>query len=83
MSDVTKKVTAGRGQSTAFAGGFFNYENINSYSYNLMPGGNATLGAQTQTVFGHISTVDFAPVRNSPSSGIGLWWVASRVSSRD
>jgi iron complex outermembrane receptor protein len=37
-------------QSTTYAGGFFNYENINSQSFNLRPGGNATLGGATQTV---------------------------------
>jgi iron complex outermembrane recepter protein len=35
-----------------FGGGFFNYENINSYTFNVMPGGRATLGGETQTVFG-------------------------------
>lgn len=35
-----------------FGGGFFNYENINSYTFNVMPGGAAALGGQTQTVFG-------------------------------
>lgn len=39
-------------QSSTFAGGSFNYENINSQSSNLMPGGNATLGGATQTVVG-------------------------------
>lgn len=49
-------LTAGR-QSTTFAGGFFNYENINSQSSNLMPGGGATLGGATQTVVGsHLNT---------------------------
>jgi len=44
-------------QSTTYAGGFFNYENINSQSSNLMPGGNATLGGATQTVVGtHLNT---------------------------
>jgi iron complex outermembrane receptor protein len=37
---------------TSYAGAFFNYENINSYVFNVMPGGQATLGGQTQTVFG-------------------------------
>jgi iron complex outermembrane receptor protein len=47
---------AGR-QSTSYAGGFFNYENINSQSSNLMPGGNAVLGGATQTVVGtHLNT---------------------------
>jgi iron complex outermembrane receptor protein len=39
-------------QSTTYAGGFFNYENNNSQSSNLIPGGNATLGGATQTVVG-------------------------------
>jgi iron complex outermembrane receptor protein len=41
-----------KGSSTTYAGGFFNYENINSFTYNVVPGGDAALGAQTQTVFG-------------------------------
>lgn len=47
---------AGR-QSTSYVGGFFNYENINSQSTNLMPGGDAALGGATQTVAGnHLNT---------------------------
>ena len=38
--------------STTLVGGFFNYENINSTSANLMPGGNATIGGATQTIQG-------------------------------
>ena len=52
VSDVLRRGKLGGRGSTAYAGGFFNYENINSQSSNLIPGGNATLGGQTQTVFG-------------------------------
>lgn len=52
MSDLLRHgSTLGR-SSTTVVGGFFNYENINSTSANLMPGGNATIGGATQTVQG-------------------------------
>jgi len=57
ISDGTRHGPLFGRQSTTYAGGFFNYENISSYSYNLMPGGNATLGALTATTFGsHMNT---------------------------
>lgn len=56
-SNVLRHGLAAGRQSTTFAGGFFNYENINSQSSNLMPGGGATLGGATQTVVGsHLNT---------------------------
>jgi iron complex outermembrane receptor protein len=56
-SNVLRRgLLAGR-QSTSYAGGFFNYENINSQSSNLIPGGNAALGGATQAVVGtHLNT---------------------------
>lgn len=51
-SDVLRRAKLFGRRSTTYAGGFFNYENINSQSSNVVPGGNATLGGQTQTVFG-------------------------------
>ncbi|MEC4589687.1 TonB-dependent receptor [Nitrospirillum amazonense] len=57
MSDVTNRGQVFGLEATQFAGLSFNYEDINSYSYNLAPataaGGGATLGALTQTIFGH------------------------------
>ena len=52
MTNVLRRGALAGRQSTTYAGGFFNYENINSQSTNLMPGGNATLGGATQTVAG-------------------------------
>lgn len=52
ISDVLRHGKLGAGPSTTYAGGFFNYENINSFVYNIVPGGNAALGGQVQTVFG-------------------------------
>lgn len=51
-SDVTK-----RGEAlTLYGGAFANYEDINSYSYNVMPGGNATLGGlATATIGSHFN----------------------------
>jgi iron complex outermembrane receptor protein len=56
-SNILRRGLVAHRQSTLYAGGFFNYENINSQSSNLMPGGNATLGGATQTVVGtHMNT---------------------------
>jgi iron complex outermembrane recepter protein len=52
VSDVTRRGNLWRRHSTTFAGGFFNYENINALSANLVPGGHAALGGETQTVYG-------------------------------
>lgn len=52
ISDVVHRGSLEGRTATSYAGGFFNYENINSYVYNVMPGGRATLGGQTQTIFG-------------------------------
>jgi iron complex outermembrane receptor protein len=52
VSDVLRRGNLFGRHSTSYGGGFFNYENINSQSSNVIPGGNATLGGQTQTVFG-------------------------------
>jgi iron complex outermembrane recepter protein len=57
VSDVMRRGNLWSHHSTTFAGGFFNYENINSLSANLVPGGNAALGGETQTVYGkHLNT---------------------------
>ncbi|WP_263385689.1 TonB-dependent receptor [Granulicella arctica] len=52
VSDVLRRGNLWSRHGTTFAGGFFNYENIKSLSANLVPGGNAALGGQTQTVYG-------------------------------
>ncbi|WP_348269646.1 TonB-dependent receptor [Edaphobacter paludis] len=57
ISDVLRRGNLWSRRSSTFAGGFFNYENINSQSANLVPGGNAAIGGQTQTVYGkHLNT---------------------------
>ncbi len=56
-SDLLRRGRLGSHPSTTYIAGFFNYENINSFVYNLVPGGNAALGGQVQTVFGrHLNT---------------------------
>src|SRR3984885_5533536 len=45
MSDVTKKNTIAGLDFTHFAGLFYNIEALSNYTYNVAPGGNATLGA--------------------------------------
>lgn len=56
-SELTRKEKLRGQEATSYAMGFFNYENISSLSANLMPGGNARVGGQTQTVSGkHLNT---------------------------
>ena len=52
VSDVLRRGNLWGRSATSYAGGFFNYENINSQSSNIVPGGNATLGGQTQIIVG-------------------------------
>jgi iron complex outermembrane receptor protein len=57
ISNVARRGLIGGHQSMTYAAGSYNYENINSQSSNLMPGGKATLGGATQTVVGtHMNT---------------------------
>ncbi len=57
VSDRLRHGKLGGKESTTYVGGFFNYENISSTSANLMPGGNAAIGAPTQTIQGdHFNT---------------------------
>jgi iron complex outermembrane receptor protein len=50
---VTQSGHLGSLKATHFVGVFANYENLNSSSYNVMPGGNAALGGLTATTYGH------------------------------
>lgn len=54
LSDGTRKGPLFGHNSTSYGGGFFKYEDTNSNSYNVMPGGNATLGAYVSGAFGTI-----------------------------
>ena len=57
ISDITHHGQILGLPSTSLFGAFFNYEDINSFVYNVVPGANAnlggTLGGETQSVFGH------------------------------
>ena len=53
MSDVVHSNTLLGRDATTSGGVFFNYEDINSYTYNLSGGGANALGGITQTVRGH------------------------------
>ena len=53
ISDLTHRGTLFGMGSTSLIGVYGNYEDINSFVYNVMPGGGASLGGLTQTVFGH------------------------------
>jgi len=55
LSDVTSKGTLGGKPAVHFIGGTANFLNSNSVTYNIMPGGNATLGALTANTYGHVS----------------------------
>jgi len=56
-SDATRRARFFGYRSTTYAGAFFNYEKMNSYVYNIVPGGNAKIGGLTQTVSGnHLNT---------------------------
>lgn len=54
LSDGTRNGQLFHHGSTTYGGGFFKYEDTNSNSYNVMPGGNATLGAYVSGAFGTI-----------------------------
>jgi len=52
MTDLTRHGLLFGRQSTTYVAASFNYENFKSLTYNVAPGGNATLGGLTQTVLG-------------------------------
>ena len=53
QSDLTRSGTLFGLKASHTAGFFFNYEDLNSFTYNVAPGGNATQGALTSNFFGH------------------------------
>ena len=53
-SDMTLDGTLFGLPTTHFAGVFFDFADQNSLTYNVMPGGNATLGGLTATTYGSI-----------------------------
>src|SRR5258706_2269148 len=58
ISDVTKQASTFGLPSTHYAGLFFNYVDLNSLTYNVVPGGgatggNAAIGGLTNQTFGH------------------------------
>ena len=52
ISDVSRHGAIAGLHGTSYLGGFFNYLNITYYNFNLIPGGQASLGGQTSNVFG-------------------------------
>jgi len=54
FSDGTRGGTLLGRPSLTYGGGFFDFENENSVSYNLSPAGNATLGGLAQTTYGDV-----------------------------
>jgi iron complex outermembrane receptor protein len=59
LSDGTRKGPLFGCSSTTYGGGFFKYEDTNSNSYNVMPGGDATLGGYLSGAFGTIVGAGF------------------------
>ena len=57
LNDLTQKGSLGSLPAVHFIELSTNYENTNSYTYNVMPGGDATLGGLTATTFGHVFDV--------------------------
>ncbi len=57
LSDVTQKGSLGGRPAVHFIGLSANFLNTNSTTYNVAPGGNATLGALTATTFGHVYNI--------------------------
>lgn len=57
LSDVTRKSTLGGKPAIHFIGGSANFLNNNSQTFNVAPGGNATLGVLTATTYGHVSNL--------------------------
>lgn len=57
LTDVTRKATLGGRPAIHFIGASLNFLNNNSQTYNVAPGGNATLGALTATTYGHVANV--------------------------
>ncbi len=53
QSDLTRTGTLFGLAASHTAGFFFNYEDLNSLTYNVAPGGGATLGALASNYFGH------------------------------
>jgi len=52
-SDVTQQAKVFGLDATHFVGAYFNYEDNNGNTFNVVPGGNARTGALTNTTFGH------------------------------
>ena len=55
MSDITRDGSLFGLEATHFAGVFLNTIDSNGYTYNVMPGGNATIGGLTATTFGRVT----------------------------
>lgn len=56
-SDVTANGSLFGFSATHFAGVFYNHIDLNSSTYNVMPGGNATLGALTAATYGDLDNM--------------------------
>jgi len=53
QSDLTRTGSLAGLAAVHSAGLFFNYEDLNSYTYNVVPGGDARIGALNSQYFGH------------------------------
>ena len=88
FSDGTRSGPLFGKPSLTYGGGFFDFEDINSLTYNLTPAGNATLGGLAQTTYGYITD---AGLRGTEQINFTPRWIAiaglageySRISALD
>jgi len=73
FSDGTRGGTLFGRSSLMYAGGFFDWENLNSLTYNITPAGHATLGGLAQTTYGYV--MDWG-LRATEQLNLSRRWIA-------
>ena len=74
VTDLTRHGSLFGQQSTSYVAAWFNFQDTKSVTYNVMPGGNATLGAAAANVYG--STWD-GGLRGRQEIVLGSRWTAT------
>jgi iron complex outermembrane recepter protein len=79
MSDITKRGEFLGMDSTAFVGGFYNTLTASSNTWNVMPGGNATLGMLQSNLFSDTTNYGFRGreelrLTSSLTAVVGVGW---------
>jgi iron complex outermembrane recepter protein len=88
FSDGTRGGTLFGRPSFTYGGGFFDFENLNSLTYNLTPAGHTTLGGLSQTTYGYVMD---AGLRGTEQWNLTRRWIAiaglagqyTRISAND